>query len=222
MAVPSHATGLRRLVPVLVAVVLVLPSVVWIAIDRSIWPWDPSWYGEVSIDLWATLRTDPECLARRDDARLRVEAACRRLARPALRAPRGGTWSRPDRAAPVHCALPGGGRRLRIRGFAAPRERGDGHGGRAPRRSLASLRLREPRVLGGADPDGRGRMAGADPRRSCGATAGSDPCAATRRSRARHAGQGVFPRLRGSTRRWGASSRLALPRTPLARPSCPA
>ena len=59
MAAPSLATGLQRLVPVLVAAVLVLPSVVWVAIDRSIWPWDPSWYGEVSIDLWATLRTDP-------------------------------------------------------------------------------------------------------------------------------------------------------------------
>jgi 4-amino-4-deoxy-L-arabinose transferase-like glycosyltransferase len=59
MAVPSSATRLRWLVPVLVAAVLVLPSVVWVAIDRSIWPWDPSWYGEVSVDLWATLRTDP-------------------------------------------------------------------------------------------------------------------------------------------------------------------
>lgn len=59
MAVPSLATRPRRLVPVLVAAVLVLPSVIWVAVDRSIWAWDPSWYGEVSVDLWATLRTDP-------------------------------------------------------------------------------------------------------------------------------------------------------------------
>jgi Dolichyl-phosphate-mannose-protein mannosyltransferase len=38
---------------------LVVPSLVWIAFDRSIWPWDPAWYGQVSVDLWATLRTDP-------------------------------------------------------------------------------------------------------------------------------------------------------------------
>src|SRR5207253_1842232 len=36
----------------------VFPSIVWAFLDRSIWPWDPAWYGEVSADLWATLRTD--------------------------------------------------------------------------------------------------------------------------------------------------------------------
>ena len=44
--------------PVVVAVGLVIPSIVWAAIDRSIWPWDPAWYGEVSADLWANFRTD--------------------------------------------------------------------------------------------------------------------------------------------------------------------
>lgn len=59
VAVPSLAAGTRKLVPALVGTILVLPSLVWVSIDRSIWPWDPSWYGEVSIDLWATLRTEP-------------------------------------------------------------------------------------------------------------------------------------------------------------------
>jgi hypothetical protein len=49
---------IRRAVPAAVGVVLVLPSIVWAFLDRGIWPWDPAWYGEVSVDLWATLRTD--------------------------------------------------------------------------------------------------------------------------------------------------------------------
>jgi hypothetical protein len=29
-----------------------IPSVLWIARDRTPWPWDQAWYGEVSVDLW--------------------------------------------------------------------------------------------------------------------------------------------------------------------------
>jgi hypothetical protein len=35
-----------------VMAVLLLPSLVWIAEDRRVWPWDQAWYGEVSVDLW--------------------------------------------------------------------------------------------------------------------------------------------------------------------------
>jgi 4-amino-4-deoxy-L-arabinose transferase-like glycosyltransferase len=49
----------RRWLPLWLPVALVIPSLVWIALDHSIWPWDPAWYGTVSVDLWATLRTDP-------------------------------------------------------------------------------------------------------------------------------------------------------------------
>src|SRR5262249_18006994 len=49
----------RQVHPVLVGLALVIPSVAWISLDRSIWPWDPSWYGQVSVDLWATLRASP-------------------------------------------------------------------------------------------------------------------------------------------------------------------
>jgi hypothetical protein len=31
---------------------LLIPSLVWILRDRSVWPWDQAWYGEVSVDLW--------------------------------------------------------------------------------------------------------------------------------------------------------------------------
>jgi hypothetical protein len=37
-----------------------LPSLVWAARDRAVWPWDQSWYGEVSVRLWYTLRHQPE------------------------------------------------------------------------------------------------------------------------------------------------------------------
>lgn len=54
-----RALDVRRFVPAIAGLVLVLPSALWAFLDRSIWPWDPAWYGEVSVDLWATLRTDP-------------------------------------------------------------------------------------------------------------------------------------------------------------------
>ena len=39
----------------LLIAVLLTPSVVWVARDHAVWPWDPSWYGEVSVDLWFLL-----------------------------------------------------------------------------------------------------------------------------------------------------------------------
>jgi dolichyl-phosphate-mannose-protein mannosyltransferase len=38
---------------------LLLPSLVWVLRDRSVWPWDPAWYGQISIDLWSTLTLHP-------------------------------------------------------------------------------------------------------------------------------------------------------------------
>ena len=43
------------LAPVSMGSVLVLPSIVWIALDRDVWPWDQAWYAEVTLDLWSTL-----------------------------------------------------------------------------------------------------------------------------------------------------------------------
>jgi hypothetical protein len=58
-AVISIVAGVRRFRAVLVGVALVLPSIAWISLDRSVWPWDPAWYGQVSAGLWATLRVAP-------------------------------------------------------------------------------------------------------------------------------------------------------------------
>jgi hypothetical protein len=33
-------------------VVLLLPSLVWAFKDRTVWPWDQAWYGQVSVELW--------------------------------------------------------------------------------------------------------------------------------------------------------------------------
>jgi hypothetical protein len=42
--------------PALVGTALASPAFVWACLDKSVWPWDPAWFGEVSVDLWATLR----------------------------------------------------------------------------------------------------------------------------------------------------------------------
>lgn len=34
---------------------MIVPSVVWIFLDQHVWPWDPAWYGEVSVDLYYKL-----------------------------------------------------------------------------------------------------------------------------------------------------------------------
>jgi 4-amino-4-deoxy-L-arabinose transferase-like glycosyltransferase len=44
---------------VVVGILLVAPSLIWIFRDHSVWPWDPAWYGQVSVDLWSTLRLHP-------------------------------------------------------------------------------------------------------------------------------------------------------------------
>jgi hypothetical protein len=40
-------------------ILLLLPSLVWVVLDRTIWPWDQAWYGEVSTDLWYWLGHAP-------------------------------------------------------------------------------------------------------------------------------------------------------------------
>lgn len=32
-----------------------LPSLIWVLLDRAVWPWDPAWYGEQSVNLWLQL-----------------------------------------------------------------------------------------------------------------------------------------------------------------------
>jgi hypothetical protein len=52
-------TWASRAEPIAVGAALLLPSLVWVLRDRSIWPWDPAWYGQVSVDLWNVLRFHP-------------------------------------------------------------------------------------------------------------------------------------------------------------------
>src|SRR5438105_7890079 len=54
-----EVTASRVLLAAAVGVAIVSPSLVWAIIDKSIWPWDPAWYGQVSVDLWTTLHLDP-------------------------------------------------------------------------------------------------------------------------------------------------------------------
>lgn len=52
-------TGWVTILPTLVIAGLMVPAVFWIAVDKTVWPWDPAWYGEVSVELWYTLVHDP-------------------------------------------------------------------------------------------------------------------------------------------------------------------
>ena len=37
-----------------------IPSLIWIFTDKRVWPWDPAWYGEVSVELFYRLTHTPE------------------------------------------------------------------------------------------------------------------------------------------------------------------
>jgi hypothetical protein len=50
------AGSLRRQSGYLLALALVLPSLIWVLLDRSVWPWDQAWYGEVSVELYCSFR----------------------------------------------------------------------------------------------------------------------------------------------------------------------
>src|ERR1035438_4223363 len=39
---------------------LLAPSALWIIRDRTVWPWDQAWYGQVSADLWYWLWHSPQ------------------------------------------------------------------------------------------------------------------------------------------------------------------
>ncbi len=59
VSVPGRLTApLCLLWHVLVPTLVLLPSLVWVVMDRSVWPWDQSWYGEVSVELYDWLRHD--------------------------------------------------------------------------------------------------------------------------------------------------------------------
>jgi hypothetical protein len=46
-----HSTAL-----IILALFAIAPSVWWVLNDHSVWPWDQAWYGEVSADLWSTIK----------------------------------------------------------------------------------------------------------------------------------------------------------------------
>lgn len=50
--VPESARLLKSVWGYLLAALLLAPSLVWIAEDHRVWPWDQALYGEVSVDSW--------------------------------------------------------------------------------------------------------------------------------------------------------------------------
>jgi hypothetical protein len=49
----------RRLVHWWLVIAILCPSVAWIALNRTVWPWDQAWYGMHAVDLFDTLKADP-------------------------------------------------------------------------------------------------------------------------------------------------------------------
>lgn len=45
--------------PYLALAGLLIPSLVWVAFDAHVWPWDQAWYGQVSVELFYTLVRNP-------------------------------------------------------------------------------------------------------------------------------------------------------------------
>jgi hypothetical protein len=53
---PNPRSGTAELLwPLALIGAALAPSLLWIARDRTPWPWDQAWYGEVSVDLWFNL-----------------------------------------------------------------------------------------------------------------------------------------------------------------------
>jgi hypothetical protein len=57
--VASAESVMKRVLPIILAAVLVLPSAIWAFRDHSIWDWDPAFYGMGAVDIWAKLSHDP-------------------------------------------------------------------------------------------------------------------------------------------------------------------
>ncbi|MEE3715443.1 hypothetical protein V2H45_01640 [Tumidithrix elongata RA019] len=51
--------SLSSLYPYLGLILLISPSVVWISLDRHVWPYDQAWYGQVSVELFYKLINSP-------------------------------------------------------------------------------------------------------------------------------------------------------------------
>ncbi len=56
---PMNAPTERSIFPYVVSVLLLLPGVYWVLKDKTVWPYDQAWYGEVSVDLWYLLTHHP-------------------------------------------------------------------------------------------------------------------------------------------------------------------
>jgi hypothetical protein len=52
VSIPWIAEAHGSIAAVLFCAIALIPSLLWAARDRRVWPWDQAWYGEVSTDLW--------------------------------------------------------------------------------------------------------------------------------------------------------------------------
>ncbi|WP_434687174.1 hypothetical protein [Pseudanabaena minima] len=52
-------TKLSNLYVYLVLFLSIVPSIIWVALDQRVWPWDQAWYGQVSVELFYRLTHSP-------------------------------------------------------------------------------------------------------------------------------------------------------------------
>lgn len=58
-ALSRRGEAVRRGVPWGLSALLLAPSALWVLRDRSVWSWDPAFYGMGTVDLWHALTTMP-------------------------------------------------------------------------------------------------------------------------------------------------------------------
>lgn len=46
-------------ISVIISLLLSVPSFIWVFKDKSVWPWDQAWYGQLSVELWQSLTSNP-------------------------------------------------------------------------------------------------------------------------------------------------------------------
>jgi len=49
----------KNMVVYIFLLITIFPSIIWIFLDQSVFPWDQSWYGQVSVELFYRLTHSP-------------------------------------------------------------------------------------------------------------------------------------------------------------------
>jgi hypothetical protein len=82
----SPTSKIKPMLAYLLPVAMVFPSLIWITIDESVWPWDQAFYGKGSVELFYTLIHSPKLGILPDGKETATTGAWNLLVRPVVRA----------------------------------------------------------------------------------------------------------------------------------------